>query len=199
MWIFSPLVQKEWRKASRIHRKKSTAVYAHELCVSKIKRRGTMVHPEILFTAVNSGNVILVRSILEEESVLINDRDDRGCTPLIVAVEQDHLDTARYLLEKGAEVNARDNEGYSALHVVHSLDMTVLLLSHGAEADAADNYGLTPLHNAVIEGYTEIVEVLIEHGADVNSVEDKGFTPLKMAVEYKLPEIEMLLRRHGAH
>jgi ankyrin repeat protein len=165
----------------------------------KIQRRGAMVHPEILFTAVNSGNVILVRSILEEELDLINDRDDRGCTPLIVAVEQDHLDTARYLLEKGAKVNARDNEGYSALHVVHSLDMTVLLLSHGAEVDAADNYGLTPLHNAVIEGYTEIVEVLIEHGADVNSVEDKGFTPLKMAVEYKLPEIEMLLRRHGAH
>ncbi|MGV8120346.1 MAG: ankyrin repeat domain-containing protein [Candidatus Xenobiia bacterium LiM19] len=158
-----------------------------------------MVHPEILFTAVNSGNVTLVRSILEEDSFLINDRDDRGCTPLIVAVEQDHFDTALYLLEKGAEANARDKEGYSALHVTRSLTMVTLLLSHGAEVDAADNYGLTPLHNAVIEGCTEIVEVLIEHGANVNSVEDKGFTPLKMAVEYKLPEIEMLLRRHGAH
>lgn len=165
----------------------------------KIQRRGAMVHPEILFTAVNSGNVTLVRSILEEESFLINDRDERGCTPLIIAAEQDHLDTARYLLEKGAEVNARDKEGYSAIHVAHSLEMARLLLSHGADVNAEDNYGLTALHNAVLEGYADIAEVLIESGANVNAVEDKGFTPLRMAVEYKLPEIEMLLRRHGAH
>jgi ankyrin repeat protein len=157
-----------------------------------------MATPDMLFAAADSGDMTLVRSILTEKSYLINDRDDEGCTPLLVTVKKDHLPLAQYLVEQGAEVNAHNKWGYSALHFVKSKAMAEFLVSQGAEVNARENYGLTPLHDAVLEGYADIVEFLISRGADVNAVEDKGFTPLLMAVEYKLPAIADILRRHGA-
>jgi len=75
-----------------------------------------MATPDMLFAAADSGDLTLVRSILTEKSYLINDRDDEGCTPLEVAVKKDRIEVARYLLDQGAEVNARNKHGYSALH-----------------------------------------------------------------------------------
>jgi ankyrin repeat protein len=157
-----------------------------------------MATADMLFAAADSGDLTLVRSIIAENSYLINDRDEEGCTPLEVAVKKDRLEVAKYLLDQGAEVNARNKHGYSALHFVKSKAMAEVLVSKGAEVNMTENYGLTPLHDAVLEGYTDIVEFLISKGADVNVIENKGFTPLKMAVKYHLPEIEAILRRHNA-
>lgn len=157
-----------------------------------------MATKEILFSAVNSGNLTLVKSILEQDIHLLNIKDENGCTPLHIAVQDGFVDIAEYLISKGADVNEKDAHGYTCLHLVKSLEMAELLISKGAEVDVKEDYGLTPLHNAVLEGYDEIVVFLLSKGADINAVENKGFTPLKMAMEYQLPEIEQILRTHGA-
>jgi ankyrin repeat protein len=169
------------------------------MTMNNYMRRTPMATNDILFAATDSGDLTLVKSILSEKNYLVDDRDDFGCTPLQIAAQKNHRDVAVYLLDSGADVNARNKDGYTALHFVTSKEMAELLIARGADVNIPDNYGLIPIHNAVLEGYHDIVECLILNGADINYVENKGFTPLKMAVQYQLPDIAELLRRHGAH
>ncbi|EAX88509.1 ankyrin repeat protein, putative [Trichomonas vaginalis G3] len=52
-----------------------------------------------------------------------------------------------------------------------------MLLSHGADVNAKNNYGSTALHFAVYSNSLEIIETLISHGAKVNIQNDYGQTP----------------------
>ena len=78
-------------------------------------------------------------------------------------------------------------------------------LDKGSDVNAKDEDGMTPLHYAVEGGYNEIVELLIAEGADVNANSDNGGTPLDWVIRSKprldkarfLPEIAALLRKHG--
>ncbi|MHB1308696.1 MAG: ankyrin repeat domain-containing protein, partial [Limisphaerales bacterium] len=73
---------------------------------------------------------------------------DREVTPLHVAVANQNLDIARFLLEHGAEVNARDAEARTPLHFAikyRDLELIRLLLDAKADPDARDSVGWTPL------------------------------------------------------
>jgi len=56
-----------------------------------------------------------------------------------------------------------------------------LLIAKGADINAKDEYGWTPLHYAAIKGQKEVVELLIAKGADINSKNQSGETPLHEA------------------
>ena len=79
------------------------------------------------------------------------------------------------------------------------LDAINELLDHGADVDARDRSGNTALLVAVCYGNTEAVELLCSRGADVNVVGEGGYTPLRMAgTTSKQRELERILRSHGA-
>lgn len=100
-------------------------------------------------------------------------------TPLIEAAYNGRLDVARFLVQRGADVNARDDRGKSALWMASTPESYVpaggpqlieFLAENGADVEAADNTGMTPLAWAKIstgraETYKEIAEVLIALGA----------------------------------
>jgi len=71
-------------------------------------------------------------------------------------------------------------------------------LAEGADVNAKDNSGWTPLHHAAIVGQKEIVELLIDNSADVNAKALDGETPLDSAITFKHPELADVLRKHGA-
>jgi ankyrin repeat protein len=52
-----------------------------------------------------------------------------------------------------------------------------VLLDHGANVGAKDNDGRTPLHKAVENRMSKAVRVLLEHGADVGANDNQGRTP----------------------
>jgi ankyrin repeat protein len=75
-------------------------------------------------------------------------------------------------------------------------------LNKGVDVNAKNDDGQTPLHNAAIQGHKEIAELLIAKGADVNAKNDiNGGTPLDWATHPDNPndtaEIADLLRKHG--
>jgi len=100
-------------------------------------------------------------------------------TPLIEAAYNGRLDVARFLVQRGADVNARDDRGKSALWMASTPESYVpaggpqlieFLAENGADVEAADNTGMTPLAWAKTstgraETYKDIAEVLIALGA----------------------------------
>ena len=95
--------------------------------------------------------------------------------PLHLAIKNGHFESARFLLEHGANVNARYFFG-SEINLVSPLNTSAmeLLLMYGAMPDARDRMGLTPLMKACrCPQATETVLTLISYGADVNAQTDE--------------------------
>ena len=119
--------------------------------------------------------------MLVEHNANIHVWNDFGELPLHKAashgVKHDHIDIMQILLDRGANPNARDNDGSTPLH--HSswyerpiysttkgtVEGTSLLLKHGAIIDAENNEGRTPLQLALEHGSDDIATCLKEHGA----------------------------------
>ena len=79
------------------------------------------------------------------------------------------------LLEKGAEIEAKDNYGRTPLSwaAENGHEATVkLLLEKGAEIEAKDNYGRMPLSWATENGREATVKLLLEKGADVTAADN---------------------------
>jgi ankyrin repeat protein len=61
-------------------------------------------------------NLNCITRILTSEPRLLNQKDEEGYTPLHLAVIAGNKVVLKYLISKGAHVNAVDNEGHSAVH-----------------------------------------------------------------------------------
>jgi ankyrin repeat protein len=112
----------------------------------------------------------------------VRDDENGGFTPLLFAAQQGDVDTARVLLDSGADVNDAAANGASALVIaVHSGHSTLaaFLLERGADANAA-GAGYTALHAAILRGDQVTVDTLLAHGADPNLPIAKG-TPVRRA------------------
>lgn len=74
-----------------------------------------------------------------------------------------HLPVVRALVERGADVNACQQQGFTALHAAADngdVEMVRLLLQHGAQANARTEAGQTPLDLALTKGHTEAADLL---------------------------------------
>jgi ankyrin repeat protein len=106
------------------------------------------------------------------------------------------------LLRDGADVNAAQGDGMTALHWAArhgSAHLTEVLLSADAELEPTTRLGAyTPLHMAAELAHAEVVTRLLEAGADPAALTSTGVTPLHFAAGAgSVASIEALLA-HGA-
>jgi ankyrin repeat protein len=106
------------------------------------------------------------------------------------------------LLVAGADIEARDARGYTALILATYNDRegaARLLLGHGAAIDAGDDArGNTALHGVAFKGYVPIAQMLIDAGADVNRRNRSGQTALMLATLFGRADMFDLLVGAGA-
>ena len=129
-----------------------------------------------LHAAAYSGNLEVIRILIEYDHVDINARDGHGSTPLFWASTGRHFkdgSVLRLLLEHGADINVQNQFGSTPLHLASfmasfkgALGVVRLLLEHGADIEARRNDGETALQVAARYGRDEVVELLREYGAN---------------------------------
>jgi ankyrin repeat protein len=142
---------------------------------------------EPVHDAARKGDLGKLKELVAANPAVVTSKDKMGKTPLHLAAANDHKDLAEFLLDHGADINARDgNGGFTpldmALSTFHYKDVLDLLVARGADVNTTADNGITPLQEAAMRGQKDAVELLISKGADVNAREHQGNTPLLWAL-----------------
>jgi ankyrin repeat protein len=119
---------------------------------------------------------------LLNNGVNINEKDSN--TALISGIYFGDIGIVQLLLEKDADVNAKDRDGKTALmHAINKpSDMVELLIEKGAKLDMKDNDGKTALMHAVQYNDMDAVALLLRNRADPNITDNEGKTALMLAI-----------------
>jgi cytochrome c len=126
-----------------------------------------------LHDAAKSGDLTSIAAALDAGADI--EGQDKGATPLFLAVRGLHAEAAALLIARGASVNTPSKIGLpiTAAVLKSAPDLVRLMLEHGADPNAVAR-GEPMLHLAVAGGCFECVQALVEAGADVNAVWIRG-------------------------
>jgi ankyrin repeat protein len=160
-----------------------------------------------------------ILKILLESGATVTSRNRLGWTPLIATAgnnewnpemtPENRVEVCRLLLSHGSDINARANNGLTALHrAVASKDNAVarLLLENGADVSLLTEKGQSALHFAcmaavdensmwgdiypdlLIPAVLQNIRLLLSHGANLETSDDQGRTPLFYTLRGYVPE-----------
>lgn len=161
----------------------------------------------------------LAHKLLERKADL-DARTETEQTPLHWAVIFRKHGMSKFLLQNGAQANARDGQGSTPLHTPvfsvcdakdmenHAVqadvpenirDLIILLVQNGAEIDLEDRKGWTSLRRAITYGKIGLAELLLDHGSDVNRRFEDGWSALGHAAQHGVKPLVLLLLKHKAN
>lgn len=150
----------------------------------------------------------------EEESAGVKTADDHtmvsgdfhmetnGATALMIASKEGRLETARFLLAKGADVNAQNPQGETPLMLAAMegrTDIVELLYRYRAKPDIKDRSGRTALIWAAKNGRNDTVQFMIQAKINPNVTDNDGASPLMWAAKEGRQTTVDLLAKHGAN
>jgi uncharacterized protein len=153
--------------------------------------------------AAAAGQLDRVKQLTEKNPELAKSYSPDGFPVVALAATFGHLPEARYLFEKGADLNASatNGTGYNALTGAVTSghkEIVAWLLENRANPNYRYGPGYSPLLAAAANGHLEVVQLLLRHGADPNAKANDGKTAAIIAEERKHPEIAALLRARAA-
>lgn len=152
--------------------------------------------------ATSSNQLPIVEILAEQRGFDIDVQDGAGWTPLMIAASlKDAEGLVDYLLAKGADVNAKTNNGQVALHFTASksnIDGARKLIEHKATARVKDKRGQLPLHRAAAVGHVPMIKLMLDNRSPVNATDQDGSTALHHAIAEGHGDAAMVLLKAGA-
>ncbi len=141
------------------------------------------LHP--LLTAIKNNDVAKVNSLLKDNAVAAANDDD-GDNALMYAALYSTVECMEKLLQKGADPNAKNKLGETAiLWCSHDIEKTNLLLKYKADVNSKTTDGNTAFLAACVgNNQSEMIKLLLKHGADPNLVNNKKATSLMRVAIY---------------
>jgi ankyrin repeat protein len=121
------------------------------------------------FAAATSGDLATVQEAIHKDPAIIKSKEWDDDTLLHDAVGHNQLAMAQFLLDHGADVNAKTKGN------------------------------ITPLHMAAQNNEIEIIKLLMKRGAKINALDSKGWTPLDRAEKWGHPDAATFLKKNGGH
>jgi ankyrin repeat protein/mono/diheme cytochrome c family protein len=168
--------------------------------VAEAPRRPVDSKVTALIAAVRAGNRSEIEQQIAASPEVVKGKDAGGSTALHHAAGYGPSGNLQLLIDKGADVNAKNRRSSTPLHwAIHEEAKVRLLLSKGANVNAKQAQGRTPLYLAAMLGNgIPTMRLLLTKGADSNMAAVNGQTPLMMAAQRGNVEAVKLLIEQGA-
>ncbi|KAI9036588.1 ankyrin repeat domain-containing DHHC palmitoyltransferase family protein [Aspergillus affinis] len=165
--------------------------------------KGSIPLGEDIMQIARIGEIPAMRRLFEEKKFTANHQDDEGITPLHWAAINNQYAMCKFLLDSGADVNAKGGESVATpamwaaqrchYYIVH------LLLQRGADPLLTDVQGYNILHLATIDGNAFLLVLLLQQEIPVDVVDQQGHTGLMWAAYKGFPACVDLFLRWGAN
>ncbi|KAL9014436.1 MAG: hypothetical protein Q9173_000918 [Seirophora scorigena] len=165
---------------------------------------------QVLLEKVDNGKAILDSVALQQQdtrkrelSMDIAEKKSEGSTVvtgLRLAVQERHMSRLQALLEEGADVNAKDVGGWTALILAADngyVEAVEMLLRHGADVDISGRREWPALHWAASHGELMVVQLLVKNGANINANKN-GWAPILLAAKKGYLGVVKFLMANGA-
>jgi ankyrin repeat protein len=144
-------------------------------------------YDKALLEAASKGDTEGVREALKHAQIESCSSDKR--TSLHLAAWRAHDEVAQLLIDRGAEINAKDKKEWTPLHLAcspthsqrgrHRLyNIAELLIDKGASVNARNAAGVTPLQWAVRNDRYILIDLLLNRGANLIMKDNEGYTAL---------------------
>lgn len=172
-----------------------------------------------LLQAVKNGTMEDFQRLISTDASL-EEKDEKGKTPLIVAASSGKVDMANQLLRHGADIQAVDNKQATALHsAIESSAWSVMSLllqpQHIAnvasigkgpphiDVNVSDKRGRTPLHSCTLlagaeDNMKEAVQQLMASNANIDAKDGAKVPPVYYAIKHRRYSVVALFLERGA-
>lgn len=149
-----------------------------------------------IFDIARSGTVSEVKDLMKQNPDIINQTNEGGFSPLILACYRGNVEVGEFLIDHVKDINYKSKEGtaLAGLSVKYNRKLVEGLLKKNANPNIADDTGSTPLFWAVKLGNKELVELLLKYKADKTIKDSMGVTPFEYALKTDNKEIISLLK-----
>lgn len=149
-----------------------------------------------VFDIARSGTVAELKDLMKTNPDIINQTNENGFSPLILACYRGNTEVADFLIDnvKDLDYKSQDGTALAGLSVRYNKNLVEHLLKKNANPNIADSTGTTPLFWAVKSGNKELVGLLLQYKADRTKKDSMGMTPFEYALKTDNKEIIKLLK-----
>ncbi|KAJ6123270.1 hypothetical protein N7512_005735 [Penicillium capsulatum] len=165
--------------------------------------KGSIPLGEDIMQLARVGEIGAMEALFANKKLTANHRDEEGITPLHWAAINNQYAMCKFLLDSGADVNAKGGESVAtpAMWAAQRCHYYIvnLLLQHGADPLLTDVQGYNILHLATIDGNAFLLVLLLHQEIPVDVMDQQGHTGLMWAAYKGYPVCVDLFLRWGAN